>query len=198
MKRALAIILLSSMLLLNTACNRQEEIGASTSDSQINSIISSNKVITVPEVVIMKTAVFQLGKDNTTTKTLSIDDTIGDWTVSDIEVVYQNDYVDRIEAIFEGDVTISGTISPSGFSGGGYDFIVSDSDINKMPYCILEEVDLDKQKMFMLNLEETIENLPVFGADGSALCTITVSKYRFISAPMGAFPSASATKIEYI
>ena len=29
MKRALAIILLSSMLLLNTACNRQEEIGAS-------------------------------------------------------------------------------------------------------------------------------------------------------------------------
>ena len=195
------------VMLSSVACSEQEDMGTSESKSQDDSMISNTEDIKAPEeptepeisieeeeVLESQKVVFRLGKDDTTKKTIGTGDHLGDWTVDDLTITYKLEQINRVEATFQGVVTIKGRISPSGLIEGEYDFVVSDEDMEKMPFYTASET---SQNMFMLEFDESIGELPTIEYGEKLDCTITMSEYRYIMAYMMAPASATVTDIEF-
>lgn len=142
------------------------------------------------------TASFALGANRQDEKTMGIGDQIGDWKLVDLQIQYHDESINMLEAIFEGNVTLNGTISRNGLVDYGFDFEVSKEDEVKMPYYIAPEMTRKDRFMFMLNFADDINGTVKLEHGEQINCKITINDYRFIFAYMTAPASATVVDIE--
>lgn len=202
MKKQLCIIFAIFITLSLTACSNSKDASSSNPNTQSSSSISApsqdenNKedISDKEDIKDMETAVFQLGKDNSTQKTMKVGDEIGEWALSNLDISYDSDKsVNMLEAVFTGEVKLSGTITRSALAENGYDFTVSNEDFSKIPVYTSSERDATS---FMLDIPEGITNSPQLKHGETLNCTITVNDYRLNFAYMSAPNFATVVKID--
>lgn len=193
MKRILLLVITIVIALSVVACKDKNSGSQSASSySSEETLISASS-----EPKDEETAVFQLGLKTTDKKTMKVGDTLGDWTLSDLEIGYDEaNKIQMLEALFKGKVTLKGTITRSSLMDVGYDFTVSEEDRSKMPHYISDEMEQKEEFMFMLTIPENIANAPSLQHGENQECNITISDYRFIFAYMTAPASATVEKID--
>lgn len=147
-----------------------------------------------------ETAVFALGTQDSEEKTLQVDDTIGDWVLSDLKITYADSEpkIRALEASFTGEVTLNGTISRNGLVELGYDFLVAEQDVGKMPRYLSPVNENKGYFLFMLDIPDGIANTPTLEHGEKLDCKITISEYRFTFAYRTAPSGATVTKIELL
>jgi len=209
MKKIFSLLMAATLLLSIAACSR--DTGASSqTDSSIQEPISQSSAAdetlpssnAVPETSTdqmqnTQTAVFALGPAGQEEKTMRVGDSIGEWTLEDLEIEQEGESdIEMLEALFGGEVTLKGAISRSGLVEDGFDFRVAEEDKAKMPYYVSPDMVQKDEVWFMLNLPDDIADALVIEDGGQIDCTITVSDYRFIFAYMMAPASATVISIE--
>lgn len=144
-------------------------------------------------------AVFQLGLRGTEQKNMRAGDSIGGWILKDLQIAYFPDQKIRmLEALFQGDVTLKGTVARSPLADDAYDFTVSEEDRAKMPHYISPEMTQQEALMFMLDIPDGIANAPSLSYGERLECAVTVSDYRFVFAYMSAPSGAAVTRIDVL
>jgi hypothetical protein len=103
-----------------------------------------------------------------------------------------------LEATFEGEVTLNGTISRNSMAEYAYDFVVSEEDRAKMPHYIAPEMTQKDRFMFMLDFTDDTGEAVHLEHGEEMSCKITISEYRFIFAYMTAPASATVVDIEIL
>ena len=193
MKKILLLVITIVIALSVVACTYKNSGSQSASSySSEETLISASS-----EPKDEETAVFQLGLKTTDKKTMKVGDTLGDWTLSDLEIGYDEvNKIQMLEALFKGKVTLKGTITRSSLMDVGYDFTVSEEDRAKMPHYISDEMEQKEEFIFMLTIPENIANAPSLQHGENQECNITISDYRFIFAYMTAPASATVEKID--
>lgn len=128
-------------------------------------------------------AVFALGPDGEK-KTLTVGNTIGDWTLADLQINTQPNTgeINTLEAKFTGEVTLRGSVTRSVLVDLGFDFTVSDEDRSKMPYYISPEAPRKDTFSFMLKDAQKLTDLLNLSHEEKKECQITISSYCFIFA----------------
>jgi hypothetical protein len=145
------------------------------------------------------TADFAVGSDLQEEKTIRIGDKIGEWTLADLEIEYDdNNEVRILEADFEGNVTLSGIISRNALVDYGYDFVVSKEDETKMPHYIAPEMTQKDKFMFMLDFQNDTGEAVQLEHGEEMNCNITISEYSFTFAYMTAPAGATVVDIELL
>ena len=144
----------------------------------------------------LPSAEFSLGRDGDA-KTVRAGDTLGDWKLADLKIDYSGDgALNMLEATFEGNVTLRGTITRNFLSEDGYDFTVAKEDEARMPFYVSPEMSYKDDYMFILNFSEELGNPVTLDYDESLDCTVTISDYHFTFAFMTAPDSATVVAIE--
>jgi hypothetical protein len=153
----------------------------------------SNKVTKVTHI-----ADFALGEDPAAAKAMREGDRIGDWTLTNLQIDYSNGAIHMLEANFQGNVTLNGTLSRSALVEYGFDFTASNEDEAKVPYYISPETGGEDRLMFMLNGTEELADFPSLEHGERLECNIRIRDYRYIFAHMTAPASATVADIEIL
>ncbi len=136
------------------------------------------------------TAKFSLGYEGEA-KNIKAGDTLGDWKVDKVSVIGEGEFSDNM-ARFIGDVTLKGYIYYNEL--GVYEFIVDESDWNKMPFFISDYYK-QEEGSFTIHFPEG-EGNPLNMKYGEKLnCSIKISDYTFKIAPKPVGPYATVTEI---
>lgn len=144
---------------------------------------------------------FSLSFDGQGAKTMRISDTLGDWTLSDLQISRYSDdeAISMVRATFVGDVTLRGTVTRNCLmEEEGYDFTVAKEDESKMPHYIPLDMDSKDETSFIMEFSEELGNPVSLNGEESLDCTITLSDYRFIFAYMMAPASATVVGMEVV
>ena len=144
-------------------------------------------------------AAFALGLQGQKEQTMGMGDQIGDLTLSDLQIDYDADHrIQMLEATFTGNVSLTGSISPSPLLEGAFDFRVAPEEEGKMPCYVSPDMGQKDEIWMMLDLSEEVAATVQIAAGQQKDCRITVKDYRFIFAYMMAPASATATSIEML
>lgn len=144
----------------------------------------------------IETAAFALGNAGDPHE-IAEGDSIGDWTLADLKITYMDDgSLTKLSALFEGNITLKGTIAPSVFTENRFDFRVAAADKGKMP-CYIAPDETPKDEIWIaLNIPDTIAD--TLNIEGEVECEITVSDYRFVFAYMMAPASATVVDVDLV
>lgn len=140
--------------------------------------------------------ILKLGADGEE-KEYSIGDTFGEWKIAELEVDGSENEIDHISAYFEGNLTLEGYIERNPLMEEGYDIVLCENDIERMPFCVYPGF---KEIMgcFGLVFSDDVKNLPILDWNESADVRIEISGFNFGRAYTEGLDWFDVTKIEYI
>lgn len=121
--------------------------------------------------------------------TLSKGDTIGEWEMENLKIQYfsgnyNGDMARSCEAVFYGNVTIEGTISPSLLIENAYDFCVDKEFEEKLPFYINPALEYKENYYVMLALPDDVSFEQFSAMHENSRCRLTVKEFHFIFAYM--------------
>lgn len=208
-KRIFALVMVLACLTLAACSNREtpnssepvpvqpESTPSSVAASEESVSVSSESEDAQADDENTETAVFAVGADLQDEKTMQVGDTIGEWTLADLKIQYHDEKIARVNALFEGNVTMKGTISRNVFVDYSFDFMASKEDTAKIPHYIDSEMDYGDRFMFMLNFSDALDETVKLEHGEEMDCEITISDYRFIFAYMMAPDNATVVDIKF-
>ena len=131
-------------------------------------------------------------------KECSVGDKIGEWKIAELFIEREDngDYF-AISMLFEGTVTLEGSIERNVIIEEGYDIVLDESSLEKMPY-IIEGYFSEIRPRFLLDFSEEIENKPHLDWEETAKVRITVSNFSFDRAPRMSMDGFDVISIEYL
>ena len=213
MKQALALLIISLLCCVVLAGCSPRSDGASSESEATSSIASqlpqpssssespapsSEPTAAQPsEPDNTETATFALGDDAQSEMLMSVGDHIGDWTLADLQIQRDNDNnINRVNALFNGEVALQGTLSRSVLLEDGFDFRVAKGDGYKMPCYISPDAARYNGTAFMLNIPENIAATLALEHGEKKIYTITVSDYQYYFAYSMAPAGATVVSME--
>ena len=144
-----------------------------------------------------ETATFALLDDAKSETLMSVGDRIGDWTLADLQIQRGNDNnINRVNAFFNGEVILQGTLSRSVLIEDGFDFRVAKGDEGKMPCYIAPDATRYGGAIFMLNIPESMTATLKLEHGEKKIYTIAVSDYQYYFAYSMAPPGATVISME--
>lgn len=128
----------------------------------------------------------------------SVGDKIGEWKIAELFIEREDngDYF-AISMLFEGTVTLEGSIERNVIIEEGYDIVLDESSLEKMPY-IIEGDFSEIRPRFLLDFSEEIENKPHLDWEETSKVRITVSNFSFDRAPRMSMDGFDVISIEYL
>ena len=144
-----------------------------------------------------ETITFKLGAKGEE-KEISVGDKIGEWKIAELFIEREDngDYF-AISVLFEGTVTLEGSIERNVILEEGYDIVLDESSLEKMPYLITSYYS-EIRPNFLLDFSEEIENKPHLDWEETAKVRITVSNFSFDRAPRMSMDGFDVISIEYL
>lgn len=144
-----------------------------------------------------ETITFKLGAKGEE-KEISVGDKIGEWKIAELFIEREDngDYF-AISVLFEGTVTLEGSIERNVILEEGYDIVLDESSLEKMPYLITSYYS-EIRPSFLLDFSEEIENKPHLDWEETAKVRITVSNFSFDRAPRMSMDGFDVISIEYL
>ena len=204
MRAVITKMLIICFVFFVAACSPRERIEEpAVSESRLENTTppkqpSIELPVTEDEIENVHSAIFALGHDGWDEKPMSIGDSLGGWTLKDLQIQYDETGIGRLDAVFIGNVTINGAISRSFFMENGFDFLVDKEDEVKIPHYISPEMSPKDRLMFMLDIPDDITNTLVLEYGDEIECKIAIIDYHFIFAYMMAPSKATVISIEIL
>ena len=92
---------------------------------------------------------------------LSVGDTIGEWVLAELSVnCDSNGDMNKVRARFEGNAIFEGYIERDVLLEEAYDFVISESETERMPYLVSKEFEVGARVHYLLSIPEELETKP--------------------------------------
>lgn len=188
----------SSLAQSNSFSSSSLEESSSSSIPPVDSASSSaidNPSSLSPEVDLYSK--FSLGP-NGTVETVAEGDSVGDWTLDDLEISLDNDELNMLSADFVGSVELTGNLELSPLIEDSYSFVLSNESKEQIPFFHYEE-NAPKEEIYIeLDIPEEIKSTLTLTQTDSLPCKITLTQYHFTFAYMMAPTYGTISSLELI
>lgn len=92
---------------------------------------------------------------------LSVGDTIGEWVLAELSVNRDsNGGMNKVRAHFEGKAAFEGYIERNVLLEEAYDFVISEKEMERIPYLVSKEFKVGTRGRYLLNIPEELETKP--------------------------------------
>ncbi len=140
--------------------------------------------------------------ENGETKSIAINEKIGDWTLYklDIRLDENSGELERAEGTFVGNIVLEGKIQRNIMAEEDddiYDLVITDEESTKIPHYIFPS-GIKISKRFTLSTPYGLENIPDIDYGEELKVRVTVSDYSFFFTAGSAMPNMTVTKIEIL